>query len=63
MALAGGHLAWGDRGATIGVKKQKQELSDKLKAAFGIDADPIRWDRKIRAYIARFVLRASGLRS
>jgi hypothetical protein len=62
MALAGGQLAWSDPGATIRVKKQKQELSNRLKAAFGIEGDPIRWDGEVNAYVARFGLRASGLR-
>ena len=62
MALAGGQLTWRDPGATIRIKKQKQELSDRLKAAFGIEGDPIQWDGDGNAYVARFVLRASGLR-
>jgi hypothetical protein len=62
MALAGGQLAWSDPGATIRIKKQKQELSNRLKAAFGIEGDPIRWGGDVNAYLARFVLRASGLR-
>jgi hypothetical protein len=61
MALAGGQLAWRDLSATTRIKKQKQELSNKLKAAFGIEGDPIQWDGGINAYVARFVLRASGL--
>jgi hypothetical protein len=63
LALSGGQLAWGDPGATNRIKKQKQELSDKLKAAFGMEGRPIVWDEVRSAYVARVVLRASGLRS
>jgi hypothetical protein len=63
MALAGGQLAWSDPDATIRIKKQKQEMSNRLKAAFGIEGSPIKWDEARSAYVARFVLRASGLRS
>ena len=63
LALAGGELDWRDRGATTSIKKQKQALSDRLKAAFGIEGSPIKWDEARSAYVARFVLRASGLRS
>ena len=63
LALAGGELDWRDRGATSSIKKQKQALSDRLKAAFGIEGNPIKWDEARSAYVARFVLRASGLRS
>jgi hypothetical protein len=62
MALAGGQLTWRDQGAKIRIKKQKQELSNRLKAAFGIEGDPVRWDGDGNAYVTRFVLRASGLR-
>ena len=62
MALAGGQLAWRDRGATTRIKKQKQELSNKLKAAFGVEGDPIEWNGDNNAYVARFALRASGVR-
>jgi hypothetical protein len=63
LALAGGELDWRDRGATTSIKKQKQALSDRLKAAFGIEGSPIKWDDARSAYVARFGLRTSGLRS
>jgi hypothetical protein len=63
LALAGGELDWRDRGANISIKKQKQALSDRLKAAFGIEGSPIKWDEARSAYLARVVLRASGLGS
>ncbi|MDP8931255.1 MAG: hypothetical protein M3O70_22465 [Actinomycetota bacterium] len=62
MALAGGRLSWTDEGAGSRIKKQKQELSDKLKAAFGIHGSPIEWDSSAAAYVARFVLRTGRLR-
>jgi hypothetical protein len=63
MAVGGGQVAWTDRAATDRIKKQKQALSDRLTAAFGIEKDPIGWNDEAGAYVARFVLRASGLRS
>lgn len=63
LALAGGELDWTDRGATTPVKKQKQELAGKLKAAFGLEGDPIPWNGAKSAYVARCSLRASGLHS
>jgi hypothetical protein len=62
MALSGGQLAWSNPRATTRIKKQKQELSHKLKAAFGVEGDPIEWDGDNNAYVARFALRASGVR-
>ena len=63
MAMGGGQVAWTDRAATDRIKKQKQALSDRLTAAFGIEKDPIDWNDEAGAYVARFVLQASGLRS
>jgi hypothetical protein len=63
MAVGGGQVAWTDRAATDRIKKQKQALSDRLTAAFGIEKDPIDWSDESGAYVARFVLQASGLRS
>ena len=40
LALAGGELDWRDRGTTTSIKKQKQALSNRLKAAFGIEEAP-----------------------
>ena len=63
LAVAGGELHWRDPGATTSIKKQKQALSDRLKAAFGIEASPIKWDEARSAYVARFGVKVSGLRS
>ena len=63
LALAGGELDWRDRGATTLIKKRMQALADRLKAAFRIEGRPIVWDKAKNAYVARVVLRASGLRS
>jgi hypothetical protein len=62
LALAGGELDWRNRGATTSIKKRMQVLADRLKAAFGIEGRPIVWDKAKSAYVARVVLRASGLR-
>lgn len=35
-------------------KKQKQELSAKLKKVFQISTDPITWNKKERSYVCRF---------
>jgi hypothetical protein len=61
LALAGGELDWRDRGATTSIKKRMQVLADRLKAAFGVEGRPIVWDKAKSAYVARVVLRASGL--
>ena len=63
MAFAGGQLTWRDPGAKIRIKKQKQELSNRLKAAFGIEGSPIEWDEARSAYVACFAVKVSGLRS
>ena len=39
------------------VRKQKQELSKRLRDGFGIAEDPVPWDKSQRAYVARFILR------
>ena len=44
-------------GKPIGrVRKQKQTLSAHLQTTFGIDADPIVWDRRQRAYVTAFTV-------
>jgi hypothetical protein len=63
MAIEGGEIAWADQAANDRVKKQKQALSNKLTDAFGIQKDPIEWKDGAGAYVAHFVLQASGLRS
>lgn len=38
------------------VRKQKQALSEQLRKTFGIDADPIVWDKRQRAYVTAFTV-------
>ena len=38
------------------VRKQKQTLSEQLRNTFGIDADPIVWDKRQRAYVTAFTV-------
>ena len=38
------------------VRKQKQALSERLRTTFGIDADPIVWDNRQRAYVTAFTV-------
>jgi hypothetical protein len=56
-----GQLGWAGKGAKVNVKKQKQELSRKLCAAFGIPAGPIDWDDRSKVYQTRFVIRGDAL--
>jgi hypothetical protein len=44
------------------VESQKQQLSDRLRAAFGIPGDPIVWVREEQAYRTRFVISGARLR-
>jgi hypothetical protein len=56
LALASGALPIADAQKRVLVQKQCQQLRDALKAAFGIEADPIPWDARERVYRARFVI-------
>ncbi|MFV0421475.1 hypothetical protein [Oleidesulfovibrio sp.] len=58
LATTGGSISWQDQEATDRVKKQKQELANKLKQSFGLSEDPLPWSRKENCYKARFTIRA-----
>lgn len=59
LAAKGGSLTWQDDDATDRVKKQKQELANKLKATFQLTDDPIPHSDSEKAYKARFVIKAA----
>ena len=44
------------------LKKHKQTLKKAMCSTFGIAGDPLRFDRKERAYYPRFVIRTDALR-
>ena len=58
LATTGGSISWQDQDSTDRVKKQKQELANKLKQSFGLSEDPLPWSRKENCYKARFTIRA-----
>lgn len=57
LAQHGGMLRVQEHGAHNNLKKQKQLLSDKLKAYFQIEGDPIIWVSEQQAYRTRFTVR------
>jgi len=59
LAMAGGSLSWQDEGAKDTVKKQKQELMNKLKSTFQLTTDPLPWDQKEKCYRCKFTIRAA----
>ena len=59
LAAKGGSLTWQDDDATDRVKKQKQELANKLKTTFQLTDDPIPHSDSEKAYKARFVIKAA----
>ena len=54
-----GSLSWQDAEATDRVKKQKQELANKLKQTFQLSADPIPWSETEKCYKSRFTIKAA----
>jgi hypothetical protein len=62
LAIAGGSLRAAKPSEANRIKKQKQLLADKLRAAFGIEEDPLPWDPIDGVYRARFVIRGTVLR-
>jgi len=59
LATTGGSISWQDQNATDRVKKQKQELANKLKQTFGLSEDPIPWSESEKAHKAQFVIKAA----
>ncbi len=59
LATTGGSISWQDQDATDRVKKQKQELANKLKQTFGLSEDPVPWNEGEKAYKARFTVKAA----
>ena len=45
-----GEIDWHSSHAALNVKKQKQELSKRLREFFGIEDDPIEWVKDTRGY-------------
>lgn len=58
LAKTGGNLLWQGSNVNDKLKKQKQELANKLKQYFGLSEDPLPWSRKENCYKARFIIRA-----
>lgn len=56
--LADGHgqLDWGASAARPENKKRKQTLNQRLSAFFGIEGEPITWDKQAKNYSCRFQL-------
>ena len=50
FANSHGQIDWHGRHAALSVKKQKQELSKRLRAFFRIDDDPIEWMKDTSSY-------------
>jgi hypothetical protein len=61
FAAYGGKLGWTDSGAKVMVKKRKQELGNKLRASFGLQAEPIVWKRSTKVYQTAFCIRGDVL--
>jgi len=57
FARRGGLITWKDPEANVRIRQQKRQLSRKLKAFFGIEDDPVVWDRDERGYRTRFTVR------
>ncbi len=50
LRLLLGEIDWHSRSAGLKVKKQKQELSRRLRDFFRIEDDPIEWVKDTRGY-------------
>ena len=60
LANSHGQIDWHSRYAALNVKKQKQELSKRLRKFFRIDADPIEWVKDTKSYKCRFEILPIG---
>ena len=61
LANCEGKFGWSNSEAKVKVKKRKQELAQKLRAAFGIEDEPVFWNRKTKVYQTRFSIRGDVL--
>jgi hypothetical protein len=59
LGKTGGSISWQDQDATDRVKKQKQELANKLKQTFQLSDDPMPWDEREKCYKSRFTIKAA----
>ena len=60
FANSHGQIDWQGRYAALNVKKQKQELSKRLREFFRIDEDPIEWVKDTKSYKCRFQVIPEG---
>jgi hypothetical protein len=55
-----GQIDWKNKQANLALKKQKQELSNRLRHFFRMDGDPIEWDKKTKSYRCHFRVLPEG---
>ena len=55
-----GQIDWQGRHAALNVKKQKQELSKRLREFFRIDEEPIEWVKDTKSYRCNFEIFPEG---
>jgi len=60
FAVSNGEIDWSNRLAEHTLKKQKQELSKRLREFFRIEGDPIEWDKHSKTYRCRFRILPEG---
>ena len=60
FAVSNGEIDWSNRLAAHTLKKQKQELSKRLRDFFRIEGDPIEWDKHSKTYRCRFKILPEG---
>jgi hypothetical protein len=60
FAESNGEIGWRSSHADAKLKKQKQELSKRLRAFFGLDDDPIEWVKGEKVYRCRFRILPEG---
>ncbi len=60
LAESRGTFSWRNQKAHRTIEKQKQQLSQRLRAFFRIDGDPIPWDSKGKCYQCLFDIHPEG---
>jgi hypothetical protein len=60
FAESNGELDWSSSYADARLKKQKQELSRRLRDFFGLNEDPIEWVKREKVYRCRFRILPEG---